>query len=557
MARKGTYPHSIGSQSGFGMVEVLVGLVVISILATVTVFYSDVINLVSRETRGDRYNCVNHGNAVLSKFRGSLGEKTVRMYYPPRGTANGNRRPVPAATPTSLTQVMGNGTAANVNNIMWATVPDTISINTGGFNPNLGAANQFRLANATLIEGGPMRALSAMYNNIITTTGTCDNFVSPYTAFTNMSANNVDSFLMKTSVAAGNRPTTQLRIRRFNIDTGQVIAGCPITWARPPGKAPEADGNINAFGVNGGGGIPIAAEQSAAVGFLLEIQTTYFTAEDEANARTCVVSQRFSYERDTGAPAVPTVSLDITTPGANMVDFATANQHTMTMQIDSAQAEPGVVMACRDRSVRLNPGPHACYVQAAAMPGPGNQWPPIAGFPRGDPRVIAHNAAETDTGPTMTTQQLTAVAVARPWSNVLWKAGNGTGSEWGPCEEISVCGRAPAGGAVTQPAGTNDIQITNNYTNLPSDCVIRVEAVTIDTAGNLSNVGYGAFNPTQTSSIEIGNNTNVGRPTCGTTFCTYAGNSYYQDGACCVGGGCVAGQVGDPSGPIRSLSNPP
>lgn len=485
------------AQSGFGMVEVLIGAAIVAALAGSLSFYSSLISSAMAPSSVNTFSCVAHGTSVLSKMRSLSGQFSVTAFAPFQTTR----------TPSSLF-------AANQvipASALWQSVPPFQSDEAS---PYIYSASAY---------SGPLRVFNSMYNR--TDIDFCGAFASSpeLEAINETVAGGANTRIVGTV-------NSYLRVRLYELSTGTVLSNCqkPI-WINPKAAAP---GNPSRDAFQGGYVRRDPAAVRSDLGILLELQTDYIDATDpdassaggeNANVQSCVVSDRLVLGLDNNVPEAPVIS--VTGLGTPAADGGNANQGTAVVTVTAVGDGDNTVMVCRDRSVRTSQGAYECY--AASSPGPGPQHTSVT------PNAYAVAASV----PSQLETSYTNFGSARP---ATWPL-----PEWVPCERVTLCGRSPTASSLTSLANAG-YSVTNNYQLLPSDCVARIEAAAVDSSGNLNISPASPYNPAQISISATGFTTSL-RPTCG-AWCGPAMpywpggvNGYWQYPSCCVGAGCTRG----------------
>lgn len=484
------------SQAGFGLIEVLIGAAIIAAIATSLGFYSSLLSSAMAPSSVNTFSCVVHGTSVLSKLRSLSGQFSVSPFVP----FESNR------TPSSLF----SAPAVVPNSVLWSSVPAVSS----------DEASPFIYSGS--LYSGPVRIFNSMYNR--TDIDFCSQF-----------ATSPEIASISETVAAGANTrilgtvTSSLRVRLYELSSGTVLPDCekPI-WINSKSIAP---GDPNRDAVQAGFVRRNPDQVRSDVGILLELQTDYLDTEEvipgaEASnpqIQSCVVSDRLVLGLDNSGPSAPIISVTgLGTPAAN---GANANQGSATVSVTATGNGDNTILVCRDRSVRTTQGAYECY--SPSNPGPGPQ----------------HTAGTAN-----------SYAVAAPVPSQLETTYSGFGSTrpaswvtptWVPCERVTLCGRSPISTSLTTLTNAG-YTITNSYQQLASDCVARVEAAAMDSAGNLNISPASPYNPSQISSSATGFTTSL-RPTCGSwcgpsmPYWPAGANGYWQFPSCCVGAGCVRG----------------
>ena len=503
-------------ESGVGLIEVMIATAVVGALALFSGYYAKTVLMVARPTVENRFSCTTQAATMLSKIRGQAGSLySPNTFYPQ--TNGGFTPPTGVAAPFQYTTLVPE---------LWAGIP-TIMANT----------TTPTTANALMLSG-PMRALNMLYMGTYPApVDFCTGFNSSPLLVT-LSTDSLN--ILSTTTNISNLATT-MQIQLYNLATGVIQPCTTKAWIHPQGFYLDSQ-NINGFATAPGLPAPAPyfkepANYTDQYGILLQVQTTYNEYNPQTNtttAQSCVAAQQLSYDRDFTPPPAPSITVATTDPG----DGGDANSHTAALTLTEISTEPGLVMVCRDRSTIQLPGSYACYYSGPSTAGPGPQFSTVV-----DLRPVANAPPNTED------QSTVPGTIKNPTPT------------WIPCEQLTLCGKS-ANAVPTIVSTGSSISMTANYSNLPSDCVVRIEAAAMDAAGNL-NSGSVYYAPAQsvTSTTYPISKSTIPRPTCG-NFCGVPGNGYWQTGACCVVPipatiGCGPGIVGAPGGAHLNLSPNP
>ena len=181
-----------------------------------------------------------------------------------------------------------------------------------------------------------------------------------------------------------------------------------------------------------------------------------------------------------------------------------------------ANPKAGTVFLCRDRSYKLPPvGPNAgpfavagalnfwagCRFNGVIMPNRG-QWPLTTGggfnnygYPRPKINNTAWRSGVAGDVPYIIGSSQQAFGPVSSWPTTI-PFGNMTqlgDNRWRPCDKATVCGLPPTGGTVDVLAGVRSLhrlewEGTGGVNTLPYGCVVQLDAVAVDGAGNMSQV---------------------------------------------------------------------
>lgn len=369
-----------------------------------------------------------------------------------------------------------------------------------------------------LVEGA-MRALNALYNNAAGT-DFCGDFrpYAPEMTFTNLG---IENELTRSDPLTP--PTIDLKLEMVNWQTN--VASCP---AKPAFIAPRTEipkpqraytWDVAAFGgydsFQSGDGVGVlgqdgitnnAAEFNLVYKWRLSARVNYTVDGQPFN---CVMSRDFEYPADSTAPNMSSVSVQVvgnTSRTGDYADFSCTSHATpfpedrqASVLITVNDIEPGSLLFCRDISEQMQyrlPGTLANdpATSPACIRGNGGNFGAGAGgggdFARRNPR------------PSMTTES---------WKEIITvTGGHPEEDKWYPCHAARICGgmkgspyvdpdelpispvaaRSAVLGAnaeLTQIGG-GPIVISLAYDAVPVDCIIGLQVIAVDIAGNVSGV---------------------------------------------------------------------
>lgn len=407
----------------------------------------------------------------------------------------------------------------------------------------------------TIVEANPAAGVSPFINNyqeirgsVRTATAIYNNTPGVRCAWANFAPVNVDLTRVQLPVQFSTLGANiQIRLDPFNTTTGNTVACAanitPLHIA-PPGRSPGGVGDGFTTTVD-----PIAAHQTdftlpnSAVspapvppaippGRSVVRRATNGTAtvrsdlgvqmrarvdlpDIQGERIVCEASQRFQYSADRTAPtAGPTVTIGTNSstllPTSAGDKCSRAGLQNVTITISYAAApEPGTQLICRDMSAR-----RGYQISANSQSDTVNSLHSIPCVYQQNvdqsplEQNLVHSLDDTTYPPTEFTQRGQNLAFAEVWR---------------PCDSFSICGERPTAVAAVAPPGVG-YQLTYR---LPQGCLINLEAVGVDTAGNLSPVGAftaSAVNMTPGGLILPGSeNSEVYKPVCGWDI----GNYYY------------------------------
>jgi hypothetical protein len=484
-------------ESGLGMIEVMIAVGVVGTLALFSGYYAKMVAITTQPTVENRFSCATQTSTMLAKIRGQIGSNFYPNSFYPQ-TSNG------FVTPTGTT-------TAPLAPFQFLTLVPNLWI---GAPPILTNSPVPTAANA-LMMAGPMRALNSLY--LGTYPSPVDFCTNGFARSTLLDTLSTDSQNILGAPNPTPTPQTQMQIQLYDLASGTVQSGCPRYWIHPQGIVLDGDPvNQNGFTIAGAQG-PYFKEPpnyTDKYGFFVQVQTSYSELDPKTGltlSKSCLATQKFSYDRDFLAPPLPAVQVVTGDPP----DGGDATTHTATLTISVPSQEPGLVMVCRDRSTRQPqlpgyPSTLDCYSNSGAGPGP---QPNPLNF-----RTVANPLPNETTVPVPGT-------LIGP-------------SSWLPCEQVTLCGVATTGASISSTA--LGLSMTSTFSNIPSDCVIRIETAVMDSAANLNASSVTPYNPAQvvvsTPNNPV-NNSNTPRPTCGQLCApdgTWTGQSYWQYPSCCV-----------------------
>lgn len=344
--------------------------------------------------------------------------------------------------------------------------------------------------NEVLIQGA-MRALNALYNH-----GTLD-FCSGYQEYAPMS---IASLGIQNELTRSNSavpPILRLRLGVADLSTGAT--GCP---ARPFSIVPRSGLTANQRGFEttsydsrDGANDGIArrgAELSPNHKYVLSAQVEY---NHDGQTYTCEVSKDFQYATDGDAPLLSgaNITVSVATNTSRLAAFTDYRCQpapggpalSASIVINVGAIESGSLLLCRDISEEL-----VYYSSDLAL-------------------------TESDFGPACAPGDGVnlgyRVKPVPAFTNKSYQDTDASQDQWYPCDEARICGGVgplPGGGTsgasnnppiapdssvvfganaeLTQTPGPITISLT--YNDVPRDCVIGLQVVAVDVAGNVSAV---------------------------------------------------------------------
>jgi hypothetical protein len=518
-------------ESGLGLIEVMISVAVVAGLALFSGYYAKMLMITTQPTVENRFSCTTQASTMLSKIRGQVGTLySPNTFYPQ--TIGGFNPPTGAAALFQYPTLVPD---------LWTGIPP-IMVNTAV--PAVG--------NAMLLSG-PMRALNMLYMG--TYAGPVDYCTTPNSSplIDGVTTGSYPSLSTDSRAILAATPnvtnlTTKMQIQLYDLATGAIQPCSVKAWIHPQGLYLDSQ-NLNGFATTAapGGLIPPAPyfTKPAATypytdqyGIFLQVQTSYSEYNPQTQntlTQTCTASQKLSYDRDFAAPPAPLINVTVQ-PGGDPGIGGDANSHAYTLTLTENSSEPGLVMVCRDRSTRLPYGIYGCYYSGPTTGGPGLQasWSTVAPV---NQQITSNSTTEDQS----TAGTLISPIPATP--------------PWVPCEQVTLCGKAWDSTPSIISTGSS-LSMTANYSHLPSDCEVRIEAAAMDAAGNLNSGPLPYYTPAQSvTTTSLGSESTIPRPTCGPYACTGVGiNNYWQTQPCCVVPnfqyvGCAPGMIGAP-GPI-------
>lgn len=388
----------------------------------------------------------------------------------------------------------------------------TISSSPLGGQENTGA----RLNNAALIQG-VMRTLGAIYNTTVAVRcafGAYDPLTTAVAAPEVMRIYN---------------PNVRVSIEPYNTTTN--VNDCTATFKMSVPKSLAITPTVNAYAADSAdtnvSSIEAIPDPKIAnptmdmnnftmantrdgnqnLGFRLRVRVNY-TNDD--GAQQCEVSQKFEYPIDNTRPDAPTVTIlqnTSTLPSQdNCVAPATKNAQ---LRIGYTVApERGTVLLCRDLS----------YIQ--------HRWPDATGF---NATYTGHAGACVSSSGTVAptgnpnrhvfprTDAAAYVPLTRPNWDPGYRDFTDRQNTWVPCDRLALCDVTPTTASSTYTA----ISMTLQYDSLPVGCILNVEAVGVDSAGNRS---LATASSLSSDPVGIPEGTIIFPPTCGNSqTCTTGG----------------------------------
>ena len=466
--------------SGFSMVEVLVASAFIATLAvTGLTSYNYMRNLRNRSTDV----CRVHVSGVIERFR-SIG------YF----SAINNFNPVQSNRTFLGDSSVSLQSKGIPNTQLWPSV----SILEGAPRPTL---------NNSILISSSINALLAIYN---TNPAYCTNpNGAPYDGGDPLNPN-----LVTRPSADLQGSSINLRITPYSIETGNPLAvACPM----PLRIAPESSTTSDTFTVS-----PNKVNRGDTrndTGLLVKVIQNYIN--EDGQAFSCSIEQRFQYSPDIVAPAPP--NLATMSPAGTSVGNCAAPNTNVTITVgyqNPVVLEPGAVLVCRDNSITSDttaPG----YAKFTCLNGPS---PQVVGVDYPTPSALPAG--------------ITGLTYAAGYSAKNLDANN----NWKPCDQVTACGVAPSSASLLGGSATNQPRYQLTYNSLPLGCRVNIEVAAIDTASNSSTNYLTARSAGNAAVPELSMNRiafDVTRPSCG-SICGSCGtgcgltspNVYFRCGGC-------------------------
>lgn len=374
------------------------------------------------------------------------------------------------------------------------------------------------LNNAGLIQGN-LRSLAAIYNQNAAVQCAFGNY-PPLTANLPVPA------LMGTY-----NPAVSINIEPYRISTNAPLCTASFKLAAPRSSSTAANRNVFITGsgvadnistiepipapasVMAGYNIATISNADSDLGFRLRVKIDYTV---EGNPLTCEVAQKFEYPMDNTPPAAPTVQItdneSLNPTQLNCPNPVALNPRRVVLQIGYTVApERGTVLLCRDLSYIQGRMPRdndataysgSCVARNGAPPAKL----PVPNFLHPFPRL-----AEPPLGG------------LREW-DPSQRDFTSRDNVWIPCDKLKLCGVS----ATTASSTYGTTTMTLQYDTVPVGCILNVQAVGVDTAGNRS-----VASTFSTTAITEGNI--VFPPTCGNSTtctntngtCTSVGKNFY------------------------------
>lgn len=293
----------------------------------------------------------------------------------------------------------------------------------------------------------------------------------------------LNSVLTDTTQGLRNAQTT-LRIQAYNINSGALSCPAAPFQIFPMGRNPSA----SAYGAY----VSQPSNSDWQYGLLLTVRVAY--EDGSGQTQSCTTQHRFQFQRDEIAPPVMNTTVTANTSNPRLNCAPPRADMTLSLGYNSDPGEKGIVFLCQDVSMRRPRGTIQCAGPSGAQ---YNGAPP---------------APTTTIGP----------------------------GSWVACDKVTACNVSPESSTANPSRTADAIRLVNVYRNIPSDCVVKINSVAVDVAGNSSTVAQ-LPNTDPTESL---------RPSCG-TLCSpngwwggYAGtypNGYYvcPPVNCCNGPGCA------------------
>lgn len=470
---------------GFSVVE---GIVASALVATLALGGLASYNYMRKVRNRSTDICRLHVAGVVEKFRSIGYFAAINNFNPIEST-----RTFTGNSPTSLADSKGIP-----NTQLWP----NISV--------LEAAPRPTLNNSVLISSS-INALLAIYNSNADFCASSNGAV--YTG------SGLNSALVTYPSEDLKDATVRLQIVPYDADSGGPLkpTTCPMPLRIAPGPIGPAS---SAFSSSP----PKAKEGDTKYNAGLLVRVIQNFTDEDGQASSCSVEQRFQYSPDLNAPLPPNYAT-MMPAGTSVGNCAPPNTNvTITFGYDGSRfMEPGAVMVCRDNSITSDT-PAPGYAKFACISGPV-------------PQVVGRNFPAPGPLPVNTT----GLTYSAGYTTVSGTPGN----DWVPCDTVTACGRPPDAGSVSILGGTstNQPKYRLRYSNLPLGCRVNIEIATLDTASN-SSVNFltagTAVNPSIPDFSMTRIQFDVSRPTCGTSMCGSCGancgltpgNVYFQCPSC-------------------------
>ncbi len=491
-------------QRGATLSEVLIGIVIVSIMVGVVAKFSS--SYTSRPMTMQRA-CEQYAQSIVQTVQQETFYQHISNFVPASPVAR-----------TASAFVDNNPTiavpAGQVNTVWWGggAGPYVISQATGP------ATSGVTLQNFQLIKGN-IRTLAGIYN---ANAGLRCNF-STYAPLTTVAYSAEFS-------GVGAAPSAQIQIRPYRRDTGAnycpggglYIAPTPANPTNPLSSAIAANSGSQNGEIEAANSppAPLAGHRIANRGvgkpnidtdFDVGIELTALVSyTQDGAAKSCRVTQKFEYPVDRTAPPAPTVSVTANATSARANCGAVMSRNA-TIRIDGGGSfERGSQFVCHDLSWQMS------WVSSGAGYIPCR---PIgfASINTSQPNPTSENFASRQT-------------------------------RWMPCDQLTQCGVAPT---VTYPNANPNIAAVQSldltFNGLPQGCVLNLEAVTVDTAGNSSATARSFL---EDAAVGIAANNVMYEKTCGTPASSVAWPAPYASADTTPNARgilCTSPPLGDPS----------
>lgn len=514
------FNHMLNAK-GISFVEVLMSLAIVSASSYVLLNYNQFYG-------SQDYNmlraCEAHAAHVIGAVQQESYYRAIGVFLPGGGVRSPNQ------------SIFNATTAASPADYWQGDVTDTISSGAGLTPPMTSAVN-----NNNLLIQGSVRTLAALYNK--NPNLRCSAQGAAYPRLTGLQMSTMLSSLQPA-------PTVTLSLEPYMVDTQATLCGVTPPSAIFP--APRsftgiaASTEYSAFRVNAGvypntqmpyshvdpadtaarmsppaSASPIVRREfgpgtpvvQTDVGIAMTVRVNY---QFKGQPYSCSATQKFEYPQDRTPPPTPNyarvvLNTSIKNPaGATVLrdycaDSITDPRASAEIEVgyQNVRPEAGVQLFCKDLSFERRVG------NGSTTLGCRNGTTPLGGVAQ---PLSPSNSTFRDSGyPYNYTARFTLRQ--QPWQ---------------PCDLVGQCGVSPTSSTSTTASPTN-WRVRMHYDNLPPGCVMNLEVVAVDTAGNRSGTRSAAASkkfldqaPNFTSTAFVASNLNftarsneIYYPTCG------------------------------------------
>lgn len=435
------------NNSGFSLVEALIGVAIIAIAAT-TITQFGTIRQTSKKSQMST-SCKSIAKSVIDHVKDVSVSSGFSSYF-----IGDNVNDFSNASITNFSGRLNNAADSWVG----ASSADSPFLDPAPFE-----------VNTSLLMESSIRLLTSIYNS---RGGNTD--FAPYAPITGQTF--LGSITKNSSL--GIPPTITIKVVPYDLDSKNEAAPAQPLYIRPQG--------------GGGGAGPAITHWTNSVdnlGMRLAVEVTY--TPQGGGPETCQSSHDFQYPIDNSRPSIE--FLEVTentytggvTPNSSMCASPADEPTNVTVRlgVSAANFEEGLVFLCRDSSTATNHSP-----PVGSAPYDETNFAGETYYPCNNAAISSSAPVRYGIGPDNSTPNTLS-----PPSN----PGAGLGGGWVPCHSVSLCGENINSFNINDQTAntsldrngdpTNRVVLTMEF-NLPTTlhCQYGMEAIAVDAAGNKS-----------------------------------------------------------------------